>query len=367
MNERSMTWALLVSPVLLAGGFLLFVWLPQRSSPAQSEPAAKARHRDPRLRPRPRSGATGRRARAARRPGAKAHPLDQLTSRGLRAIRSTLGLTQGEYANAGFAAIPAPQTGDWRLGPGRDEEHQSWALYVRAEPNGSKGRRRRLILRRVGPCDARKRRTFEPLRQWMTAFFGRPTRWGAPLTFPDKGRVRSLTDGTTWRQHHTGTLLTGLRHIVPSDAAALLAVSCEDLYPEESWNFVFGEATIRARVGVYSLARLYPSFTGDKWTPYAGRLGLLRAMKMLTHETGHMFGLHHCVTFHCIMNGSNGMDETDQAPLHLCPLCLSKLAWNLKLDVRRRYATLARILQAHGLKDEAAWYWRQAKRMSKVR
>lgn len=365
MNERSMTWALLVSPVLLAGGFLLFVWLGGRSAPAASEPAAKPGHRDPRLRPRPRREA--RRARAPRRPGTKAHPLDQLTSRGLRVIQRTLGLTRGEFAGAGFTPIPAPLPTDWRLGPGRDEEHQTWALYVRAEPNGSKGRRRRLILRRVGPCDARKRRTFQPLRQWMTAFFGRPTRWGDPLKFPDKGRVQSLTDGTTWRQHHTGTLLAGLRYIVPSDAAALLAVSCEDLYPEESWNFVFGMATFRARVGVYSLARLYPSFAGGKWTPEAGSLGLLRALKMLTHETGHMFGLRHCVTFHCIMNGSNGMDETDRAPLHLCPLCMSKLAWNLKLNLRRRYAALARILQAHGLKNEAAWYWRQAKRMAKVR
>jgi len=32
---------------------------------------------------------------------------------------------------------------------------------------------------------------------------------------------------------------------------------------------------------------------------------LRRSMKVLTHETGHIFGLAHCVYFACVMNGSN--------------------------------------------------------------
>jgi archaemetzincin len=32
----------------------------------------------------------------------------------------------------------------------------------------------------------------------------------------------------------------------------------EDLYPEPSWNFVFGQASLNERVGVYSFARYGP-------------------------------------------------------------------------------------------------------------
>jgi archaemetzincin len=39
-------------------------------------------------------------------------------------------------------------------------------------------------------------------------------------------------------------------------------------------------------------------------------------MKVLTHETGHLFGLAHCVYFHCVMNGSNHLQKTllEKAP-----------------------------------------------------
>ncbi len=358
-----MTWVLLASPLVLVGAFLWFV-LPAMGHPAElwldppqvtkTDPELRPRRRAPSARPRPHATTAHR-------------PLDQLTPWGLRAIAKTLALVPAkkDFAAAGFVPIPKAELGDWRLGPGKDEGHQSYGRYVRAEPNGSKGKRRHLILRRVGPCIKPERAHFEPLRQWMSAFFQRPVRWDGALKFVADGRTRRLTDGTTWRQYPTGRILQRLRRYVPSKAVALLGVTCEDLYPQESWNFVFGMATFRARVGIYSLARLYPSFTGEPWTRDAAQLGLLRALKMLTHETGHMFGLHHCVTFHCIMNGSNGMDETDEAPLHLCPLCLSKLAWNLKLDVRRRYAALARFLRKHGFPDEATWYEGQLKRMAK--
>lgn len=363
MKERSLTWTLLASPVILGGGFLLLVWLPGRTSSGKRVPPPSKHADDPEIRPRRKPSRPSPRPRGR----AAVRPLDQLTGQGLRAIRRTLALEKKDFAKAGFAPIPKPQSGDWRLGPGRNEEHQTWSLYTRAEPNGSKGKRRRLMLRRVGPCIAPQRGHFEPLRRWMAAFFGRPTRWGKPLPFPDSGRLRRLTDGTQWRQHHAGTILERLRYHVPDHAVALLAVTCEDLYPEPSWNFVFGMATFRARVGVYSLARLYPSFNGQPWTPAAARRGLLRALKLLTHETGHMFGIRHCVTFHCIMNGSNGLEESDRAPLYLCPLCLSKLAWNLKLDVRRRYAALTRFLTRHGLTDQAAWYRRQSRRLATAR
>jgi len=40
-----------------------------------------------------------------------------------------------------------------------------------------------------------------------------------------------------------------------------------DLYPQESWNFVFGEADIKRKVGVFSFARYNPKFWDESLGP----------------------------------------------------------------------------------------------------
>jgi archaemetzincin len=41
----------------------------------------------------------------------------------------------------------------------------------------------------------------------------------------------------------------------PADALAYLALTASDLWPRKGWNFVFGQANLRKRVGVWSLYR----------------------------------------------------------------------------------------------------------------
>jgi archaemetzincin len=68
-----------------------------------------------------------------------------------------------------------------------------------------------------------------------------------------------------------------------------------------------------------------------------------------------MFGLAHCTYFNCLMNGSNHLAESDRRPLHLCPVCLRKLQWNISFDVLERYSTLERFDRDAGFIDEADW------------
>ncbi len=82
---------------------------------------------------------------------------------------------------------------------------------------------------------------------------------------------------------------------------------------------------------------------------------------MLAHETGHMFGLAHCIYFNCLMNGSNHLAESDRRPLHLCPVCLRKLQWSIGFDVVARYGALERVTRADGFTDEADWLGRGIK------
>jgi archaemetzincin len=129
----------------------------------------------------------------------------------------------------------------------------------------------------------------------------------------------------------------------------------EDLYPEPSWNFVFGQASLHDRVGVYSFARYDPAFYGEARTSGYELLLLRRSCKVLAHETGHMFGLTHCTFFNCLMNGSNHLAESDRRPLHLCPVCLRKLQWSIGFDVFARYTALEASDRAAGFTDEADW------------
>ena len=129
--------------------------------------------------------------------------------------------------------------------------------------------------------------------------------------------------------------------------------------PEASWNFVFGQASLNERVGVYSFARYDPAFYGEPRGKDHPALLLRRSMKVLTHETGHMFGLTDCVYFNCVMNGSNHLQESDRRPLHLCPACLRKLQFCVGFDVVKRYEALAQFERRAGLEDEAAWVERR--------
>jgi archaemetzincin len=137
----------------------------------------------------------------------------------------------------------------------------------------------------------------------------------------------------------------------------------EDLYPESSWNFVFGQASLRERVGVYSFARYDPAFYGEPRRSGYETLLLRRSCKVLAHETGHMFGLTHCPYFNCLMNGSNHLVESDRRPLHLCPVCLRKLQWSIGFDVAERDAALDRVNRAAGFVEEAEWLTQRIKRL----
>jgi archaemetzincin len=113
----------------------------------------------------------------------------------------------------------------------------------------------------------------------------------------------------------------------PEDALAYLCFTAEDLYPDDGWNFVYGQASLSLRIGVWSIYR-----NGDPAeSEEAYRLCLSRTLKVASHETGHILGFVHCIAHHCNMNGVNNRDEGDRAPFHFCPVCLRKLCWNLQV------------------------------------
>jgi archaemetzincin len=134
----------------------------------------------------------------------------------------------------------------------------------------------------------------------------------------------------------------------PINAVAVLGLTTSDLWPGEGWNFVFGQADLRNRVGIYSLFRYGdPAADADHF-----RLCLERTLKVAVHETGHMLGIQHCTAYECGMNGSNNLAELDRNLLGFCTECEQKVWWACRLDPRNRYKLLVKFAADNKLSEE---------------
>lgn len=256
---------------------------------------------------------------------------------------------------ASFPALAEPGPSDWLAQ--HAEEGQSLEEFL--------GRARRDVTAtrhtlRLQPLDdvATLGVEVEVLGEHLRAYYGLPVTV-APAARPDDLATR-ISPQTGRAQVLTTDVMRWLEGEITRDLVCVLALTTDDLYPEPSWNFVFGMASLHRGVGVFSFARMDPAFPAPPPDPStrsaAERARVLRrCLKVVTHEVGHMFALEHCIERACLMNGSNHAAEMDRTPLHLCPFCLGKVAYATRLDAAARYVTLAAFYRAHGLDAEAAW------------
>ena len=252
-----------------------------------------------------------------------------------------------------FEAIPTPQPGDW-LAVHR-ETGQSFDRFAKSNPNRPNKTRRKIYLQPLGQFPDGQVPLVVTLKEYAGAYFAMDVEVLPRLALSGDKITTRTNPYTKNRQILTGDVLAILRKNLPEDAFCLLAITMEDLYPEPSWNFVFGQALLRGRVGVYSFARYDPAFYGAKRGSDYEKILLRRSGKVLVHETAHMFGLLHCIYFRCVVNGSNHLKESDSRPLHLCPVCLRKLQYSIEFDVIDRYRHLFRFYQKVGFDNDAQW------------
>jgi len=256
-----------------------------------------------------------------------------------------------------FEPIPGPKPADWLAV--HHEGGQTFEEFKASQPNRPAKNQRIIYLQPLGNFAPEKNPSYDKLREFAAAFFAMEVKVLPPVKIDASIFVTRRNPFSNNPQILTGDVLDFLKSHIPTDAFCILAITMEDLYPEPSWNFVFGQASVRERVGVYSFARYDPAFYGEARTPGYEALLLRRSCKVLAHETGHMFGLAHCTYFSCLMNGSNHLAEADRRPLHLCPVCLRKLQWSIGFDVLKRYSALQGVYRTNEFTDEADWLMRR--------
>lgn len=262
-----------------------------------------------------------------------------------------------------FAIKAPPRAGDWVQS--HREPQQSFAEYVRNAPARPTAERRAIVLQPLGTFTRRETALVYAMRDYLAAFFQLETRVASPLPLPAFGMRKEEEDHDDPVQYRTDVINERLlAPRLPADAVCYLGITVADLYPDPSWNYVFGMASLEKRVGVYSLARYGPAFNHQPDDPSAEALLLRRALLVVAHETAHMFSLPHCRRYECLMNGVNSLAELDRGTPWLCPDCLRKLQWNTGMDLLAHYRALRTFYAERRLPDQVDWLDRRLSALS---
>jgi archaemetzincin len=233
--------------------------------------------------------------------------------------------------------------------------------YFRSRPNVLSGQRRKLYIQPIGEFTETDVDLIAKSAEFLSLYFNCEVVTNETLsesTIPDSAQ-------RTHPQWDIHQLLTShileevLAPKVPADAFAVIAFTKSDLWAGEGWNFVFGYASFRERVGVWSLAR----FGDPEESEESRKRCLLRTIKVATHETGHMFSMPHCTAYRCNMQGSNSLEESDGQPLYLCPNCLGKILYATGCQPMERFKKLIKFCEEHELESEKEYFERALSRL----
>jgi archaemetzincin len=194
----------------------------------------------------------------------------------------------------GFEPVSLPGPDDWLAN--HAEGGQSYEQWVRSRPNRPDRRRSVIYLWPLGELEPGESPDLDRLQRFASAFFAMPV-----VASPEQSLAEEFASGrvTTRRNPYggqrqllTSDILDALRRRLPGDAFALIGITMEDLYPEPSWNFVYG---------------------------------------------------------------SNHLAESDARPMHLCPVDLRKLQDATGFDVTDRCRRLRDVCREFAFDDEARW------------
>jgi archaemetzincin len=243
--------------------------------------------------------------------------------------------------------LNSPMPGEWL--DQHKEKGQSFESFLKTKPAIPNNASNVIYLQPIGNFTATQLKQLELTREHLELFFQATTQTLHPISdaiVPKTARRNGMENND---QLLAGFILDSiLIHQKHPNAIALMGICEKDLYPKPEWNFVFGLASYRARVGVSSVYRLQDMAYGNG----SANLCLERLIKISSHEIGHMFGLRHCIDADCVMNGTNNIEETDNNPARLCSHCQRKLQTLLRYDNIKRLKGLEDFCKRNQLEKE---------------
>ena len=147
--------------------------------------------------------------------------------------------------------------------------------------------------------------------EFMGAYFQLPVkiREGLPLDAVPKSARRKPGKFRSEQFLTTHVLYDILKPRLPRDAVTFIGFTAADLWPGKGWNYVFGQASLGDRVGVWSINRFGNADRDEE----SFRRCLLRTLKTATHETAHMFSMAHC-TLYRMQHGRMQSSERGRPP-----------------------------------------------------
>jgi archaemetzincin len=251
-----------------------------------------------------------------------------------------------EQIKSNDVKLAAPVYGDWLFS--RKEKGQTFEQYQKSKHIVPTKDSNIIYLRPIGNFNVLQKRQIELLNEYLEIYFQLKTKTLEAVSndiVPASARRMLYEDH---EQFLAGYLLDSvLKKEKPLNRIALMGVTEVDLFPKPEWNYVFGLASYRDKVGVSSIYR----FQDGELTSENFNRCLSRLLKISSHEIGHMFGLHHCINADCVMNGTNSMEETDRHSIRLCSVCQQKLSSCIKYDNKKRVKELEKYFLRNNLTD----------------
>jgi archaemetzincin len=259
----------------------------------------------------------------------------------------------GERLRVIHQTLKTPLPGDWLSV--YEEPGQTFIQYLNGRPIVPDERRRIIYIQPVGKFEDADAEILKLAGEFLSIYFDLPAKFLEPEPLSEiPAEARRVNSDTRLEQLSSEWIIDRLLiPRTPDDAMFIIALTKSDLWPgREGWNFVFGQASLQNRAGVWSIHRM-----GDpNESPKAFRKCLRQALKTASHESGHMFGIKHCIAYECNMNGCNSLYEAERHPLWMCPECHAKIAWAIGFDPVERFRKLGEFCARHGLELEQDFY-----------
>lgn len=245
-----------------------------------------------------------------------------------------------------YIRMPPPEPGDWLAE--HTEFGQTFAQYLFGTAGKLCEQYQRIGLVPLGTLTDTQRQLLADTADFLPRYFGFPVEILEPVPLDDLPEEARRVRESGARQVLAGHLLN---KILPprrtDDMAALVGFTASDLW-DGAFSFLFGSASPGQRVCVGSVARF-----GDMAAGTVDYSTLLRrTLGVIVHETGHTFGLMHCIEYLCRMTGSNHLAESDRRPLDFCPECLPKIWWTSGVDPAERFQSLREFAVEHRLTND---------------